>query len=58
MCVVKYLTVEFSVESPVEILFPPPKHDFHNSVSLNAFASQTATNGVIVGHSRDLENCY
>jgi len=68
MCFVKYLTVAFSVGSPVEnqrgtlskyaqkILIPPAKHDFHISVSLNAFASKAATNVVIAGHSsKELE---
>jgi len=35
----------------VIILFPPAKHDFNNSVSLNAFGSKAATTAVIVWHS-------
>jgi len=60
MCLVKYLTVMFSVVWPVEkILFQPAEHDFHNSVSLNAFALQTTTNAMIVERSSEvLENFY
>jgi len=29
-----------------EILLPPAKHDFHNSVSFNTFALKAATNAV------------
>jgi len=35
----------------LKILLPPGKHDFYNSVSLNAFASKAVTNAVIVGNS-------
>jgi len=43
----------FSVDWPVEIkiLFPLTTHHFHDSVSLNAFASKAATNAVVVRHS-------
>jgi len=59
MTLVKYLTVAFSFGSPVEIKNPTAKHDFDNSVALNAFASEAATNAMIVGHyAKDLENFY
>jgi len=39
-----------------KMMFPPTKHDFNNSVSLNAFVSNAATSAVIAGHSsNDLE---
>ena len=42
-----------------EHVFPPDKHDFRNSVSLNAFASKVATSAVILGHSnKDLQIIY
>jgi len=44
---IKYLTVTFSVGSPVEI--NNRVSDSHNSVSGKAFASQAATRAVLVG---------
>ena len=45
--------------SKLIIVFPPARHDFHNSVSLNAFVSKVATSVVIVGQfSKDLQIIY
>ena len=44
---IKYLTVTFSVGSPVEINNRVP--DSHTSVSSKVFASKAATRAVIVG---------
>ena len=47
LCFIKYLTVTFSVGSPVEIDNRVP--DSHYSMSVEVFASQAATRAVIVG---------
>ena len=47
LCFIKYLTVTFSVGSPVEI--NNRVSDSHDSVSVEAFASQAATRAVLVG---------
>ena len=56
-CLVKH-TCRHRLVRPwsLKILFPLAKHDFHNSMPLNAFASKAATNTVIAGlSSKDLE---
>jgi len=59
MRLVKYSTVTLLVGALLEIKYSVhlAKHDFHNSVPLNAFASQEATNAMIAG-CKNLEKIY